>query len=307
MGVCVVGSINLDTVQRVERLPHAGETVLGRGTARFLGGKGANQSVASARAGAPTRLLGAVGADPDGEDLLSRLAAEGVDVSRVRAKTDAGTGSAYICVAADGENLIVVAPGANGALRFDDLDLDGLEGCAVLLAQLKTPVEVLDALLWSAETAGVVKILNAAPARLEAESLFVRVDMLVVNETELAAFAGKGRPPASASGCIQAARQLLSSGPPTVIVTRGAAGALAVSLDGVIEAGGLVVDAVDATGAGDCFCGVLAASLAEGAPLPRAMARANLAASLSVTRPGASASMPRRDEIEAAETARSED
>ncbi len=146
----------------------------------------------------------------------------------------------------------------------------------------------------------MVRILNAAPALHEAERLFGFLDILIVNESELAVFAGKAKPPTSASACLQAARQLLSAGATTIIVTRGAAGALVVTADAMIETRGVDADVVDTTGAGDCFCGVLAASLADGARLAQAMARANLAASLSVARAGASASMPTRLQIDAA-------
>ena len=300
MGVCVLGSINLDTVHRVARLPRAGETVMSLETARFLGGKGANQAVASTRAGASTRLLGAVGADPGGQDIVVRLDLEGIDVSRVATKADAETGSAHICVSAEGENQIVVSSGANGALTIDDVAAEDLAGCAVLLAQLETPVEVLSALLPVAAEAGIVRILNAAPALPEARALFGQIDILVVNETELAAYAAPDLIPSTAEACIKAARRLILSGPPTVIVTRGKAGALVVTRVEVLGAPGVKAEVVDATGAGDCFCGVLAASLAQGAPLPQSVGRANLAASLSVRRAGASDSMPNAAELDAA-------
>ena len=300
MGVCVLGSINLDTVQRVARLPRAGETVVSLGTEKFLGGKGANQAMASIRAGAPTRLLGAVSADPDGEELLGRLALEGVDVSRVQSRANLPTGAAHVCVSAEGENQIVISPGANGTLSADDVAPDDLEGCKVLLAQLETPMAALAALLPAAAKAGVVRILNAAPALPGAEALFGQIDILVVNETELGAYASPERIPTTRAACIQAARRLIPGGPSAVIVTRGAAGALVVTLVEVLEAPGVKAEVVDTTGAGDCFCGVLAASLAQGAPLPQAVGQANLAASLSVRRHGASDSMPTAAELAAA-------
>ena len=194
----------------------------------------------------------------------------------------------------------MVSLGANGELEPGDLVADDLEGCAVLLAQLETPIAVLAALLPVAGELGMARILNAAPAMLEARALFAQVDILVVNETELAAFATPDLIPSTAEACVKAARRLILSGPPTVIVTRGRAGALVVTRVEVLGAPGVKAEVVDTTGAGDCFCGVLAASLAQGAPLPQAVGRANLAASLSVRRAGASDSMPSAAELDAA-------
>ena len=292
MGVCVLGSINLDVVQRVARLPRPGETVLSLGAARFLGGKGANQAVASARAGAATRLFGAVGEDADGADLLARLAAEGVDVGGVARIAGVPTGAAYISVSAQGENQIVVAPGANAAVGEAAVPGD----VTVLLAQLEIPVPVVAAAFRQARASGRLTVLNAAPALAEAAGMLELVDVLVVNETELAVLAGLAEAPQDAEGCAAAARGL---GPATVIVTRGGAGVLTVTAARAVDQPALKAEVVDTTGAGDCFCGVLAARLSAGAALQEAVAGANAAASISVGRRGAAASMPRWDEVEA--------
>ena len=300
MGVCVLGSINLDVVHRVERLPRPGETVLGLGIARFLGGKGANQAIAAARMGADARLIGAVGEDLDGQALVEQLALDGVEVSAVRRVAGTATGAAHICVAADGENMIVVTPGANAAvapamaaaaIRPDD---------RVFLGQLETPVAALRALYESAAARAGLKLLNAAPALPEGAALFALVDLLIVNETELAAYAGLDAAPIGADEVAAAARQLAAENGITVIVTLGAAGAMAVSAREVLIVPGRRASAVvDTTGAGDCFCGALAAALGSGLALGESLAAANAAACLSVGRSGAGPSMPRRAEVEA--------
>ncbi len=299
LSVCVLGSINLDIVQRVDQLPRPGETILSRSVDRLLGGKGANQAVAAARMGVSTRLLAAVGLDADGDDLLARLASYGVDVSQVERSALAVTGAAYICVSQAGENMIVVASGANAALDPQSLRAGTLDGSDVYLAQLETPLATVRALFDSARARTALRILNAAPAIEEALDLFGLADILVVNEVELAVFARLARPPATPGDAEPAALGLIQRDGQTVIVTLGAAGALAVARSGSHWIPGIPAKAVDTTGAGDCFCGVLAACLSLGEDLPHAVARANAAASLSVRRHGASSAMPGRAEVDA--------
>ncbi len=298
MDVCVLGSINIDIVQRVERLPRPGETVLSRSTARLLGGKGANQAIAAARMGAGVRLLATVGSDSEGHDLLARLAAEGVDISQVRRSAQRATGAAFISVSDAGENMIVVAPGANAEVHPSDWSAGALEGQGVYLAQLETPIPTIRAFLETADANGGLSILNAAPALVEASPLFELADILVVNETELATFSDIAEPPDGPVAAETAARRLLCRIDQTVIVTLGAAGALAVSRAGAHWTRGRKAEVVDTTGAGDCFCGALAARLSLGDDLAVAMEAANAAASLAVSRPGASASMPEWSDVE---------
>ena len=293
MPVTVVGSINLDIVHRVERLPRPGETVASLGVQRFMGGKGANQAVAAARAGAVTRMIGAVGGDAAGAELLALLQAEAVNVAGVSAAANLPTGSAVICVDAAGENLIVVSAGANVAVSPVLAPLAG----EVLLAQLEIPLAAIEAVFSAPGPPWGRRILNAAPALAEAWRLFDQIDLLVVNETELAVFAGLAAPPATAAACLDAAAGLALGRALDVIVTRGAAGAVALAGGAPLEVQGVPAEAVDTTGAGDCFCGALAARLAADDSLAIAMAFANAAAALSVTRTGASASMPTAHEI----------
>jgi len=296
MSVCVIGSLNLDIVCRVAELPAPGETVAGLGVERLPGGKGGNQAVAAARAGAHTVMVAAVGQDEAGEIMLASLKDAGVDAARVVALPNHPTGQAFIWVSAAGENSIVVAGGANAFLTPDRAS--DLAGHAVILGQLETPVATLEAAF--ARAGGARRILNAAPALEAGRALLPLTDILIVNETELARYARSAAVPESEADIAAAARTLIGRDDQTVIVTLGKAGALAVSRSDVHRVAGRPARVVDTTGAGDCFCGVLAARLSEGAPLAEAMAWANAAAGLSTQKPGAAPSMPTRGEIEAA-------
>ena len=289
----VVGSINVDLVVAADHLPRPGETVLGGRFARHFGGKGANQAVAAARAGASVTMVGAVGRDSDGEESLRALSAEGIDVSRVR-RIDVPTGVAIIAVAADGENQIVVASGANAEVSVEDATLRDLPaGPGVLLTSLEIPMPSVVAAVEAAARIGLRSMVNPAPAaRLPAEVLSPG-PILTPNRDELLAVSGAADVEAGLA-------MLAAAGATAVVVTLGSAGALLA--DGVrrVTVPGLAGAVVDATGAGDTFSGVLAAWLAEGHGLDDAVAAANAAAGLSVTRPGARGGMPTRAEIEAA-------
>lgn len=297
MGVCVLGSINLDNVCRVERLPAPGETLVADSFERFAGGKGANQAVAAAAWGAATALIGAVGRDEAGDRLIAHLKERGVDVSAVARIAEAPTGQAQICVSPTGENMIVVIGGANRAVTADHVSGAGPADCTVFLSQLETPLEAVEALFSGPAARAGVKILNAAPAVTEARPLFLLSDILVVNEGELALYANAAAP-AGGREAVALARRLLSRRDQTVIVTLGATGALAVTQDGDFFAEGRSARVVDTTGAGDCFCGVLAATLAEGCSIERAVVLANKAASISTERPGAAVPATLRSDTE---------
>lgn len=298
MSVCVLGGVNLDHVAQVAELPRPGETVASRSLAQFPGGKGANQAVAAARLGAPVRLLGAVGQDGAGDFMLDFLARSGVDVGGVRHEAAAPTGQAFITVDDAARNMIVVAAGANALYGAEAASAADLGGAGVILTQFEATLAAIETLFTRPEAAGALKILNTAPALADGAPLLARADMLILNETELASFAGLNAEPADSEAAIAAARALARPGQ-TVLATLGAAGAVAVRGDEVFRVAGLRQRAVDTTGAGDCFCGALAAGLDRGLPLPTAMAFANAAAALSVTRAGAAASMPTAAEVEA--------
>ncbi|MGQ3017070.1 ribokinase [Phenylobacterium sp.] len=298
MSVCVLGGVNLDHVAQVAELPRPGETVASRSLAQFPGGKGANQAVAAARLGAQVRLLGAVGQDSAGDFMLDFLARSGVDVGGLRHEAAAPTGQAFITVDDAARNMIVVAAGANALYGAEAASAADLGGAGVILTQFEATLAAIETILTRPEAAGALKILNTAPALSDGAPLLALADMLILNETELASFAGLDAEPGDPEAAVAAARAMARPGQ-TVLATLGAAGAVAVRGDEVLRVAGLRQRAVDTTGAGDCFCGALAAGLDRGLALPAAMAFANAAAALSVTRAGAAASMPTAAEVEA--------
>jgi len=292
MSVCVLGSINLDIVCRVAELPAPGETVSALSIRRFPGGKGANQAVASAHWGAATTLIGAVGADEAAEGLLAHLAEAGLDISRIARIKGEPTGQAFICVSTAGENMIVVVGGANRAITPGHVDFQNLTGHRVFLSQFETPPAAIEALFATGAARSGVKILNAAPAEPDGQALFALADVLIVNQTELARYAGEGEP-------TLAARRLIARPGQSVVVTLGAGGAMAVDARSTLLVEGRSARVVDTTGAGDCFCGVFAANLDEGAGLATAMRRANAAAAASTQTLGAAVSPNLRAEADA--------
>jgi ribokinase len=294
--LAVVGSLNADLTLLVGRLPGPGETVLSSapGTVGF-GGKGANQAAAAAAFGAAVTMIGRVGDDDVGEQIRGDLRDRGVDVSQVRTTPGARSGGATIAVNPSGENLILVDPGANAELRPADILGDVLDQAAAVLLQLEIPVETVAA---AARIAGVPVVLNPAPAVPLDSDLLAHVNVLVPNQTELALLAGAA-PPAGLAATAALARKL--PGTLDVVVTLGADGALVVPRDGgpVTHIAAPVVTAVDATGAGDCFCGTLAVALAGGISLADAARVSVAAAALSVTGAGARGLLPGRGEAEA--------
>jgi ribokinase len=282
--IAVVGSVNLDVVVAVPRLPGPGETVVGGDRRELPGGKGANQAVAAARLGSAVAFVGRVGADAAGEQLREDLLAEEVDARLLRTDHDAATGTALIGVDAEGENTIIVSPGANGRVGAEDVEAAGelLASAGIVLLQHEIPAGAVAAA--SRAAAGRI-VVNPAPAR----DLAGHADVLVPNRGELERIAGPG-PPAEAAARL---------GLPAVVVTLGAEGALVVQGSGVEEVAAPAVRAVDTTGAGDAFCGALADALDRGADLVEAARWAVAAASLSVTGEGARGGLPSRAQVEA--------
>jgi ribokinase len=299
MSVSVLGSINLDIVCQVERLPRPGETVTSLRVDEFPGGKGGNQAVASAKMGAATTLIAALGQDAAATGLKQFLVRTGVGLSSVVEIAERPTGRAFISVDAKGENVIVVDAGANAALTPAHLTTEALAGHAVFLAQLETPIETLAAFYRSEPAKAGLKLLNAAPAIRGAEALFPLIDILITNETELAVYARLEGAPVDLDAIATAARCLLDRADQAVVVTLGAAGVALITPDDAVAMPSQKVKVVDTTGAGDCFCGVLAALLSEGANLTDALKQANAAGALAVGRAGASTSMPTRAELKA--------
>lgn len=281
--VVVVGSANLDLVARTLRLPGPGETVLGSDFAEHPGGKGLNQAVAAARAGASVAFVGAVGDDDAGRTLHSVAATEGIDVSGLSVADGVATGRAVITVDDSGENSIVVVPGANASAHVGDLP-----AATVVLAQLEIPVATVIAAFAVARTAGSRTVLNPAPVPVGGlpDELLSLCDILVPNEHEVELLGGVD--------------ELLASGVAAVVVTQGAAGVTVTEATDAttwsVEA--FEVDPVDTTGAGDAFCGALAARLAAGADLRPAVRYAAAGGALATTTAGAVPSLPHAADIE---------
>lgn len=292
----VVGSLNTDLLVQVASLPRPGETITGGSFRMTGGGKGANQAVAAARAGASVALVGAVGGDEFGQRLLDELAGEGVNVTGVARLREVSTGVAAIVVDDGGENQIAVASGANHRLRaahveraFAELDL-GAARCALL--SLEVEDDVLVAAAERAAARGMTVVVNPAPARPLPHELLARRPIMTPNEGEAAELTGCDDPATAAAA-------LVGAGAAAALVTAGAQGAFVAAGDRVERVEAPAVSVRDTTGAGDTFSGVLAAGLARGWGLGRAARWAAAAASLSVTKPGARGGMPTASEIEA--------
>ena len=305
MAVVVVGSANLDVVLRVDSIPGPGETVLSSSRAEYGGGKGLNQALASARSGAETTLVAKVGNDDAGRGLTELLTEEGVAV--VGGQGTQATGTATVIVADNAENVIVVSPGSNAELmKLSSEARDAIVGADTALLQLEIPLSVVVETANLANDHGTRVILNAAPATSLPAELLRGIDILVVNESEAFVIAGLARddPSAGSGGDVAAVMAVLLRLVPTVVVTLGKSGALT----GERTQEGLQttshpapdVHAVDTTGAGDTFCGALAAELSHGSSLQRSVDYAVTAGTLSVQASGAAASIPRRSDIETA-------
>jgi ribokinase len=296
--VLVVGSANVDFTVAVPRLPRRGETVSGGTLFVNHGGKGANQAVAARRLGADVRFIACVGDDPSGHGIRQALAGEGIDVAGVAVTGDAATGTALIVVDAEGANQIAVAPGANHALTVDQVrarEAD-LAWAEVVVCQLETPRETVRWVLETARRHGALTLLNPAPVPDAPLDVWPLIDYLTPNEGEAERLSGIAAP--DAAGAARAATALRARGVGTVIVTRGSAGALALTAAGRLDVAPPAVTVVDTTAAGDAFNGALALALAERRPLPAALVFANAAAALACTRRGAQPSLPARAEVD---------
>ena len=300
--VAIVGSINVDLTVRTRRRPAGGETVSGSDLVVSSGGKGANQAVAAARLGAEVAMLGAVGADPFGRDQRAALAAEGIDLTAVLELPDVATGTAVIVVDADGENSIVVSPGANGRVDPDMIARQGswFDGVAVLGMCLEIPQDTVLAAARRGNQTGARVIVNLSPYADVPAELLTLTDLLLVNEHELAQLLGD-----APAGWPERAAALADRGVERAIVTLGGEGS--VVLDSAAEPAvtripAVPVTPVDTTGCGDAYTGSVAAALARDLPLPDAAALASRISAVAATRPGAQSSYPSR--AEAAELSR---
>ncbi len=288
--VVVVGSLNVDLVVGLDRMPNEGESVLGDTLERHAGGKGLNQAIAAARLAAPVRLLGAVGDDESGAWLRALVRADQVDDTFV-ATVPGPSGTALIEVDARGLNRIIVVPGANGHVSAAAVsaDIRAMSGVGVVMTNGEVPLAVSRAALAAGRAIGARTMLNPAPV-LDYREHLVDVDILVPNEHEAAAMSGL---PTRTDAEARAAAQYFSSqGVANVVITRGASGAIWSSPAGIADVASFAVDAIDTVAAGDAFCGGLAAALAHGYAFADALKWASAAGALAVTTKGASPSLP---------------
>jgi ribokinase len=300
MNIVVVGSINMDLVVRMPRIPRPGETLLEGNFKMFPGGKGANQAVAAARLGAHVTMIGCVGSDSFGQEMQAALAREGIDTTHILTDPDEATGVALIQVDAQGQNSIAVASGANFRLTSADVEkaMQTIGEFDALVMPLETPLDTIYAAARIASNKGAKIILNPAPAKVLDKDLLELVDVLVPNEYEIGLLAGIQMQ--SASEIYDAAHTLLSLGANNLMVTMGSKGAILFNektIQGMIIPT-YPVQVVDTTAAGDCFVGALAVAICEEEPLLVAAEFASAAAALSVTRVGAQPSLPYRKEVE---------
>ena len=296
--IVVVGSCNTDMVINMERLPLPGETLLGGKFFMNAGGKGANQAVAAARLGGKVDFVAKVGNDPFGIRSIDQYKAEGIGTKHVVVDKEHPSGVALILVDAHGENSIAVASGANAHLLPEDIDRakGAIEDCDILLMQLETPMETIEHVAQMARRAGCKVILNPAPAHSLPESLLTNLYMLIANETEAEYISGTRI--TDMDSVARAADIICHRGVENVVITLGSKGAFIKERDTYHQVPALKVKAVDATAAGDTFCGAVCVALAEGRGITEAVTFANRAAAVTVTRMGAQSSLPYRREVE---------
>lgn len=291
--ITVLGSTNLDLIGTVSRIPKPGETVPGNEFSMAAGGKGANQALAARRAGAEVRMFAAAGTDSFADEALKLLKADGVDLSKVRIVPGA-TGIAMIFVDPQGENVIAILPGANGTMSPKDAEaaLEGLGIGSILVLQQEIPQAVNERALELARERGVMSILNTAPFLPTTKAIAERASIVIANETEFQLLTGARLDQLDAAMADWAKAQ-----DQTIIVTLGPDGARAATPTGSFAVPALKVDPVDTVGAGDTFCGYLAAGLDQGLDLEAAMQRAAVAASLACLKPGAQPAVPFAAEV----------
>ena len=293
----VVGSLNMDLVMRVPRIPEAGETLTGYGFDVLPGGKGANQAVACARLGSSVEFVGRIGKDAFGNTLRDAMQADGIATEHLTVDPAAATGVAMILVDDAAQNRITLAPGANATLSPACLDAAQvtIDHAALMVLQLEVPLAVVADAAQRAKRAGCPVLLNPAPAQALPDSLWPLIDYLVPNESEASLLTGV--PVCDPESAAQAARLLLARGVRHVLITLGSQGVVAATPEQIRHLPATPVEAVDTTAAGDTFIGGFAAGLLEGLSLEQAVRLGQAAAALCVTRPGAQPAIPYRAEI----------
>lgn len=305
--ILVVGSLNMDQVVRVPRIPVLGETLLGAGSLKLVpGGKGANQAVAMARLGATVTMAGRVGTDPFGGQLLKALQDDGIDTSMVLVDEQEASGVAFIFLAPDGDNAIVVASGANMRVGRDAKDTITIQSflthAQALVLQLEIPLDTVQALIKAGHDAHVPVVLNLAPAQPLPKETLRQLSVLIVNESEASLLSGQRVE--SVEDALIVANVLHDAGITTVVVTLGSQGALLVTSDSKGKKQSFhqqapKVQVIDTTAAGDCFAGAFTVALVEGQSPKEALHFAVVASALKVTKFGAQSGLPHREEVDA--------
>ncbi len=297
--IAVIGSLNMDLVVKAPRIPKPGETILGADNLHMIpGGKGANQAYASATLGAEVAMIGRVGDDTFGEQLINSLKKAGVNIQHITHDSDASTGIALIVVEEGGQNSIVVSPGANGCvLPVDVLQAEeAIRSSSLILLQLEIPLPVVIKAAQCAKDHGVKVILNPAPAQQLPAELLSLTDILIPNKTETTLLSGCDV--GTDDGIRQASSRLHQSGVKTIIMTRGKQGVTLMTENEITHFPAFPINPVDTTAAGDAFVGSFAVAFAEGRPLTEAVRYGNAAGALAATKPGAQPSMPDRDDLD---------
>ncbi|WHY20223.1 ribokinase [Paenibacillus sp. G2S3] len=298
MSIVVIGSLNMDMVVRTNRAPNAGETLMGQAFALSPGGKGANQAVAAARLGAEVSMIGSVGKDTFGSEMLEIIKQEGIHIEHISVSETEATGVASIVIEEDGENRIIVVPGANIDLSVEDIQAlePVISQAELIVMQLEMELAMSEHAIAIAHRYGIPVILNPAPARVLKDEMLGQVSYLTPNETEAGILTGMTVD--SLEAAEQAARILLQKGVKNVIVTLGSKGALIVNAEGAKSVPGFPVKAIDTVAAGDSFNGALAQQLVLGKTLEEAVSFANAVGALAVGKEGAIPSLPLLSEVE---------
>lgn len=294
--ICVIGSLNMDLVVKVDTMPKGGQTLIGSNFKEVPGGKGANQAVAMARLGANVSMIGKVGDDSFGQTMINALNNDNVDTKYINIENGA-TGVALITVDKNAENSIVVAPGANYKVdkSYIDKNIDGIENSDIVVVQLETPLETIKYALKKAKELNKYTILNPAPAVKLEDELIANVDLLTPNETELEIISGVEIN--SEEDILKAAKVMIEKGVKELIVTLGSKGSLYINKERSMFKKAYKVEAVDTTAAGDSYTGALSVAFANGKDIEEAMDFASKVGALSVMKEGAQSSLPTLNDV----------
>ena len=293
--ILVIGSLNMDLITKVKKSPKVGETILGEGLINIPGGKGANQSVALGKLGANVKHIGKIGKDNFGEVLKSNLKKNNVDVSYIKIDENEPTGTALIMLNEDGNNSIVVIPGANFELKKEDINEDMIKNSDILLSQFETPMETIEKAFDIGRRNGVYTVLNPAPAMEMKKKLLRNIDLLIPNETEFEIITGVKIN--SVDDIINGSKELIKNGVKEIIVTMGKDGAVHINNEGYKEYSAYNVKAIDTTAAGDSFIGGLLSGISINEKMDDAIEFAIKVSALTVTKVGAQSSLPSLEEV----------